>query len=47
MENGKVPLSLEICEYTEDRDFCVVTTLNEYFKRTYQRWTEKNAPNYC
>ena len=38
---GKAPPSLEFCEYTEDRDFCVVTTLNEYIKRTYQRRAEK------
>ena len=38
---GKAPPSLEFCEYTEDRDLCVVTTLNEYIKRTYQRRAEK------
>ena len=38
---GKAPPSLEFCEYIEDRDLCVVTTLNEYIKHTYQRCTEK------
>ena len=38
---GKAPPSLEFCEYTEDRDLCVVTTLNQYIKRTYQRRAEK------
>ena len=38
---GKAPRSLEFCEYTEDRDLCVVTTLNEYIKRKYQRRAEK------
>ena len=38
---GKVSQSLEFCEYTEDRDHCVVTTLNEYIEHTYQWCTEK------
>ena len=38
---GKAPPNLEFCKYTEDRDLCVVTTLNEYIKRTYQRRAEK------
>ena len=37
----KAPPILEFCEYTEDRELCVVTTLNEYIKRTYQRRAEK------
>ena len=41
LESGKAPPSLEFCEYTEDRDLCVVTTLNEYIKRTYQPHAEK------
>ena len=40
---GKAPPSLEFCEYTEDRDFCVVTTLNEYIKCTYQRYAERRG----
>ena len=38
---GKAPPVLECCEYTEDGELCVVTTLNEYIKRTYQRRAEK------
>ena len=34
---GKLPPNLEFYEYTEDRDLCVVTTLNKYIKRTYLR----------
>ena len=37
----KAPPSLEFCEYAEDRDLCVVTTFNEYIKRTYQWRAEK------
>ena len=37
---GKAPPNLEYCEQTEDRDLLVVTTLNEYIKRTYQRRAE-------
>ena len=37
----KAPPSLVFCEYTEDRDTSVVTTLNEYIKLTYQRHAEK------
>ena len=32
---GKAPPRLEFCEYTEDRNLCVATTLNEYIKRIY------------
>ena len=47
-KHEKAPPSLEFCEYTEDRDLYVLTTLNEYIKRTYQRRAEKkNALNYC
>ena len=38
---GKVPQSLEFCEYTGGWDLCVVTTLDEYIKRTYQQHAEK------
>ena len=38
---GKAPPSLEFCEYTEDRDLCVVTALNEYINRTFQRRAER------
>ena len=38
---GKAPPSLEFCQCTEHGDLCVVTTLNEYIKRTYQRRAEK------
>ena len=38
---GKAPPSLEFCEYTGGWDLCVVTTSDEYIKRTYQRHTEK------
>ena len=41
LEVWKAPPSLVFCEYTEDRDPCVVTTLNEYIKLTYQRHAEK------
>ena len=37
----KAPPSLEFCKYTEDRNLCVVETLNENIKRTYQWRTEK------
>ena len=37
----KAPPSLEFCEYTEDRELCLVITLNEYIKRTYQWCAEK------
>ena len=37
----KAPPSFEFYEYTEDRDLCVVITLNEYIKPTYQRRAEK------
>ena len=40
---GKAPQSLEFCEYTEDRDYCVVTALNEYIEHTYQRHAEKRC----
>ena len=43
-KHGKAPPSLEFCKFTEDRDLCVVTTLNEYIKRTYQRRAEKRRP---
>ena len=43
----KAPPSLKFCEYTEERDICVVTTLNEYIKRAYQRRAETDALNYC
>ena len=38
---GKALSILESCEYTEDMDLCVITTLNEYIKRAYQRRAEK------
>ena len=38
---GKVPPSLELCKCTEDRELCVVTTLNDYIKRAYQWRAEK------
>ena len=37
----RAPPSLKFCEYTKDRDFCVLTTLNEYIKCTYKRCAEK------
>ena len=43
----KAPPSLKFCEYTEERDICVVTTLNEYIKRAYQRRAETDALSYC
>ena len=40
---GKTSARLEFCEYTKDRDIFVVTTLNEYIKRTYQGHAEKRC----
>ena len=36
LKYGKAPSSLQFYKYTEDRKSCVVTTLNEYIKCTYQ-----------
>ena len=43
----KAPPSLKLCEYTKERDICLVTTLNEYIKRAYQRRAQTYAFNYC
>ena len=43
----KLPQLFEFWEYTEYRDLCLATTLNEYNKCAYQRRTEKEAPNNC